>query len=385
MAAITKKKPTEKNDLMRRITAVCDAAQKALPSKTGDNVLTCLGKKEITKAPTLPSGSLALDMALGGGYAKGKFIEIFGPEGGGKTTLCLHAIANMQKNDPNALIAFIDCENALDLYYAKRLGVDPSTMLISQPDSGEHAFNLIKFLVEQNAALIVIDSVAAMAPEVMIENPIGQPTMGVHAKMMSEGIRTLNVFLARHGTTVIFTNQVRCSMGGMAAGGDTTPGGRALRFYASQRVEVKRIGSESEGDTRINNIVVAKVAKNKIAPPFLKAQFKITFGKGIDPVEQAIDFGIELGLIEKSGAWFVLNSNKFQGRRKLYDVVADPETGLLAELEKVIVERVKNSDMLEKSTELQDATPEEVPASPVNTAEAGDDPAQLGDPEETSP
>jgi recombination protein RecA len=359
-----------RSDLMQRIGALCEQADKLLPSRNCDNTLTYLGKKDVTKIPTFSSGSWALDAALGGGYPRGRFIEIFGPEGGGKTTLALHAIAVTQRLDPNALVAFIDAENSLDLFYSKALGVNVETLMVSQPDSGEQAMNIAKFLIENGAKLIVIDSAAALTPEIQLEKAIGEATVGAHAKLMSEGIRVLNSLLRVYGTTIIFTNQLRCMIGQTMGSGFTTPGGRALRFYASQRVEVKRTGSDAHGDQAINNIVVAKVVKNKIAPPFLKAQFKITFGKGIDPVEQLIDYGIKYGFIEKSGAWFVLNGQKFQGHKQLYGCLTENKE-VSTKLESKIVEKLsQNGQLLELSTQLQDIKPADVSVvSPEPNAE----------------
>ena len=374
MKAPKKDGKLNRNELMTRINAVCAQADKLLPSRNGDSILTYLGKKDVPRIPTFSSGSWALDAALGGGYPRGRFVEIFGPEGGGKTTLALHALATIQKQDPEALVAFIDVEHALDLFYARNLGVDVETLMVSQPDSGEQAMNIVKFLISQGAKLIVVDSCAALTPEIQIEKAIGEATVGAHAKLMSEGIRVLCSMLKTHGTTVIFTNQLRCIIGGMGGQGFTTPGGKALRFYASQRVEVKRIGSDAHGDQVINNIVVAKVAKNKIAPPFLKAQFKITFGKGIDPIEQLIDYGLKFKLIEKSGSFFVLNDKKFHGHKQLYEMISENKE-CFVELEKKIKELISTDNTtLDASTHLQDVKPEDVaqPQAPRAEEESSD-------------
>jgi recombination protein RecA len=329
--ATKKDKATEKKDSLKsRIDAVCSAVNKVCPSEWSDDdpIMTLKGDK-ISKIPTFSTGSISLDMKMGGGYAWGRIVEIYGPESSGKSTLCLHAIANVQNEDPNMLCALIDSENSFDALYAQKLGVDVERLLVSQPDSGEHALNIMMELVRNDVKLVIVDSVAALTPKDMFEAAIGTVTMGKHAKMMSEGIRNLNTLLSKKRSTVLFTNQVRTQIGvAHASMAGSTTGGKALRFYASQRVELKRIGSDKSGEEIINNIVKAKVAKNKIAPPFQVATFKIRFGKGIDPIDQIIDFGIDEGLIDKGGAWYsipMLDNQKFQGLQNLYDFLDGDE------------------------------------------------------------
>ena len=319
----TSKKAGSKSDLRSKLDAVCAAVAVTCPSEwSGDDPIMTLRSDKITRIPTFKTGSIALDKALGGGYAWGRIIEVYGPESSGKSTMMLHAIANVQMEDKTNLCALIDSENSFDPMYAQALGVNVDNLLVSQPDSGEHALNIMMELIRNDVKLIIIDSVAALTPRDMFEAPIGTVTMGKHAKMMSEGIRNLNTLLSKKRASVIFTNQLRTQIGvhNASMAGSTT-GGKALRFYASQRIEIRRIGSDKEGEEIVNNIIKSKVAKNKIAPPFLIAIFKIRFGKGIDPIEQVIDFAIDFDIIEKSGAWFkipILDDQKFQGRQNLY-------------------------------------------------------------------
>ena len=297
----TSKKAGSKSDLRSKLDAVCAAVAVTCPSEwSGDDPIMTLRSDKITRIPTFKTGSIALDKALGGGYAWGRIIEVYGPESSGKSTMMLHAIANVQMEDKTNLCALVDSENSFDPMYAQALGVNIDNLLVSQPDSGEHALNIMMELIRNDVKLIIIDSVAALTPRDMFEAPIGTVTMGKHAKMMSEGIRNLNTLLSKKRASVIFTNQLRTQIGvhNASMAGSTT-GGKALRFYASQRIEIRRIGSDKEGEEIVNNIIKSKVAKNKIAPPFLIAIFKIRFGKGIDPIEQVIDFAIDFDIIER--------------------------------------------------------------------------------------
>lgn len=357
---MAKRRTAVKNDLNDRIQKVVQTVNKECPSENGDSSIQVWGRKNVAKVPVFSSNSIALDKALGGGYPWGRIIEIFGPEGGGKTTLVLHAIATVQRDLPDAMVAFIDAENSLDLYYAKNLGVKVSDLMISQPDSGEQALNIAKVLVQNGVKLIAIDSVAALTPLAMLQEDIGKDTIGLHARLIGSGVRILNTLLSSSGATILFTNQMRNTIGTMGSPWTTT-GGNALRFYASQRIEVRRIGSDIDSDkNRINNIVVAKVTKNKVAPPFLKAQFKITFGKGIDRVEQIIDLGTEFGLIVKSGSWFTVTENgeRVQGRTRLYSLL-EQDKKTMDTLEKKILEQMQGVNALEHSAEIQDKTPDE--------------------------
>jgi len=325
------KKGGSASALKSRLDAVCSAVNKTCPAEWSDgDPVVVLRAKHITSIPTFGCGSIALDRSLGSGYAWGRIIEVYGPESSGKSTLMLHAIANVQKENPENLCALVDSENSFDAVYAERLGVNVEGLLVSQPDSGEHALNVMMELIRNDVKLVVVDSVAALTPRDMFAGSIGDATIGKHARLMSEGLRSLNTLLSKKKASVIFTNQIRTLIGthNASMAGSTT-GGKALRFYASQRVELRRIGSDKSGDIAINNIVKAKVAKNKIAPPFQECTFKIRFGKGVDPIEQAIDFAIDFDIIQKGGSWLTIEciDQKLQGREKLYAFLEeDPDS-----------------------------------------------------------
>jgi recombination protein RecA len=366
MAKRTKKAETtsKKGDLRKKLDAVCAAVTKTCPSEwSGDDAVMTLRSDKISKIPTFSTGSLELDKAMGGGFAWGRIAEIFGPESAGKSTLVLHSIAGVQANDSNDLCALVDSENSFDPMYAQALNVDIDSLLVSQPDSGEHALNVMMELVRNDVRLVVVDSVAALTPKDMFEAAIGTVTMGKHAKMMSEGIRNLNTLLMKKRASVIFTNQLRTQIGvhNASMAGSTT-GGKALRFYASQRLELKRIGSDKKGEEIINNIVKAKVAKNKIAPPFKTCNFKIRFGKGIDKIDQIIDIGIDMGLIEKGGAWFTVGENRCQGREKVYTLF-DENPDMAKEYYDKIVETMEKGE----STVIEEPPVEDFPDEVVTT------------------
>jgi len=363
MAKRTKKavKEGKKNDLRKRLDAVCAAVTKTCPSEwSGDDAVMTLRNDKIARIPTFSTGSLELDKAMGGGFAWGRIAEVFGPESAGKSTLVLHTIAGVQANNNNDFCALVDSENSFDPMYARALNVDIDNLLVSQPDSGEHALNIMMELVRNDVRLVVVDSVAALTPKDMFEAAIGTVTMGKHAKMMSEGIRNLNTLLMKKRASVIFTNQLRTQIGvhNASMAGSTT-GGKALRFYASQRLEMKRIGSDKKGEEIINNIVKAKVAKNKIAPPFKTCNFKIRFGKGIDKIDQIIDIGIDMGLIEKGGAWFTVGENRCQGREKVYTLL-DENPDMANEFYEKIVEHMKYDGPQIKEEEIVEEFPDEV-------------------------
>jgi recombination protein RecA len=367
-----RKKATAKKEsdaLKSRLDAVCSAVAKACPSEwSGGDPVVSLRAKKITSIPTYKSGSIALDRALGSGYAWGRIIEVYGPESSGKSTLMLHAIANVQQANPENLCALVDSENSFDALYARQLGVDTDNLLVSQPDSGEHALNIMMELIRNDVKLVIVDSVAALTPRDMFAGQIGDATIGKHARLMSEGLRSLNTLLSKKQASVIFTNQIRTLIGthNASMAGSTT-GGKALRFYASQRIELRRIGSDKSGDEIVNNIVKAKVAKNKIAPPFQECTFKIRFGKGVDPIEQVIDFAMDFDLIEKAGSWLTIDciDQKLQGREKLYTLLEE-DSDSFDKLNTVVTEKIEEEEERKREKIIKrrassDSEPKETP------------------------
>jgi recombination protein RecA len=275
------------------------------------------GEGEEQKVQVVPTGSAGLDAALGvGGYPRGRVVEVFGPEGTGKTTLALHAIAEVQKLGGCA--AFIDAEHALDVNYAKKLGVKIEDLLISQPDTGEQALEITEQLVRSGAIdLVVIDSVAALVPRAEIEGEMGDQHMGLQARLMSQALRKLTGAVSRSGTIVFFINQMRMKIGVVFGNPETTTGGNALKFYASVRLDIRRIGQLKDGEQVVGGRVRVKVVKNKVAPPFREAEFDLTYGSGIARTSEVLDMACERGLVEKSGAWFAVNGERIaQGREK---------------------------------------------------------------------
>ncbi len=289
----------------------------------------------------IPSGSLGLDIALGiGGYPRGRVIEIYGPESSGKTTLTLHAIAEAQK--AGGLAAFIDAEHAFDRYYAQKLGVDVENLIISQPDNGEQALEIADNLIRSGAIdIIVIDSVAALTPKAEIEGEMGDSKMGLQARLMSQALRKLTATINKTKCTCIFINQLREKIGVMFGNPETTTGGNALKFYASVRLDIRRVSQIKTGDDPSGNHVRVKVVKNKVAPPFRQAEFDIMFGEGISKVGEILDVGVEKGIVQKSGSWYSYNENKLgQGRDAVKDLLKDnPE--LSDELEEAIKLAIK--------------------------------------------
>ncbi len=294
--------------------------------------------------PTIPSGSLGLDIALGvGGYPRGRVIEIYGPESSGKTTLAIHAMAEAQKT--GGIVAFIDAEHAFDRFYAANLGVDIDNLIISQPDYGEQALEIADNLISSGAIdIIVIDSVAALTPKSEIEGEMGDSKMGLHARLMSQALRKLTATINKTNCTVIFINQLREKIGVMFGNPEVTTGGNALKFYASVRLDIRRRTQIKDGDKVIGNRTKVKVVKNKVAPPFQIAEFDIMYGEGISKVGEILDLGVEYGIIKKSGSWFSYGDTKLgQGRDAVKSLIADnPE--LAEELEAKIVDVINGED-----------------------------------------
>lgn len=289
-------------------------ALEQIEKQFGKGSIMKLGEGQQGTAECTPTGSVSLDLALGGGIPKGRIIEVYGPESSGKTTLTLHAIAEVQKRGGTA--AFIDAEHALDPSYAKRIGVDVDNLLLSQPDNGEQALEITETLVRSNAVdLIVVDSVAALVPRAEIEGEMGDSHMGLQARLMSQALRKLTGVISRSKTTVIFINQIRMKIGVMFGNPETTTGGNALKFYASLRMDIRRIGQIKNGDEVVGNRTRVKVVKNKIAPPFREAEFDIMYNEGISKSGDILDLAAKYDVVEKSGAWFSYKGEKIgQGR-----------------------------------------------------------------------
>ena len=309
----------------------------------GKGAIMKLGDDKIEDIPVIPSGSVSLNLALGvGGYPRGRVIEIFGPESSGKTTLAIHAIAEAQKQ--GGIAAIIDAEHAFDRFYAEKLGVDVDNLLISQPDSGEQALEIADELIRSSAIdIIVIDSVAALTPKAELDGEMGDNKVGLQARLMSQALRKLTATINKTNTTCIFINQLREKIGIMFGNPETTTGGNALKFYASVRIDIRRIGQLKDGDEVIGNQTRVKIVKNKVAPPFKKAEFDIMFGEGISRVGEIVDLGVEYGIIKKSGSWFSYGDTKLaQGRDAVKQLLKDnPE--LADELEQKIMAAVKEN------------------------------------------
>ena len=312
-----------------------DLAISQITKQFGDGSIMKLGEAKKIDVELLPSGSLSLDLALGGGYPKGRIIEIYGPESSGKTTLTLHAIAEIQKQGGQA--AFIDAEHALDPAYAKRIGVDTSNLLISQPDNGEQALEICETLVRSGAVdLIVVDSVAALVPQAEIDGDMGDAQMGLQARLMSQAMRKLTGIISKSKATVIFINQIRMKIGVMFGNPETTTGGNALKFYSSVRLDIRRIGQIKDGDQIIGNRTKVKIVKNKIAAPFKVAEFDIMYNEGISKVGDILDLAINHGIIEKSGAFMKYNGETIgQGREAVKKILTET-TKLLNEIEQKV-------------------------------------------------
>lgn len=325
----------------------------------GKGSIMKLGDGVIAPVESIPTGALSLDWALGiGGIPRGRIIEIFGPESSGKTTLCLHIIAEAQKM--GGLAAFIDAEHALDVQYAKRLNVDTANLLLSQPDFGEQALEIADTLVRSNALdVIVIDSVAALVPRAEIEGEMGDAHMAVQARLMSQALRKLTGAISRSKTAVIFTNQLRSKIGVMFGNPETTTGGNALKFYASLRLDIRRIAAIKDGNDVVGNRTKVKIVKSKVAPPFKEVEFDILYNEGISKTGDLIDLAVNFGIIKKAGAWFTYGEDRFQGREQMRSKLVEyPE--LFSKLET----ELKTKLGMNKETE-----PESKPEEEVKTKE----------------
>ena len=318
------------------------AAMAKIEKDFGKGSIMKLGDEKIENVEVIPTGSIALNAALGvGGYPKGRIIEIYGPESSGKTTLAIHAIAECQK--AGGIAAFIDAEHAFDRFYAEKLGVDIDNLWISQPDNGEQALEIADQLIRSSAIdILVVDSVAALTPKKEIEGDMGDNNVGLQARLMSQALRKLTSTISKTNTTCIFINQLREKIGVMFGNPETTTGGNALKFYASVRLDIRRVTAIKDGDQVIGNMTSVKVVKNKVAPPFRKAEFEIMFGEGISKVGEILDLGVEYGIIQKSGSWFSYNGSRLaQGRDASKALLRDnPE--LCDELEAQIMEKLND-------------------------------------------
>ncbi len=311
-----------------------------LEKSYGKGVVMKLGDKVVEKIDAIPSGSMGLDLALGvGGYPRGRVVEIYGPESSGKTTLTIHAIAEVQKQ--GGIAAFIDAEHAFDSAYAKTLGVDIDNLLISQPDNGEQALEIADHLISSGAVdLVVIDSVAALTPRAEIEGEMGDSKMGLHARLMSQALRKLTATISKTGCTCMFINQLRMKIGVMFGNPETTTGGHALKFYTSVRLDIRRIGAIKDADGVIGNRTRVKVVKNKVAPPFRMAEFDIMFGKGISRSGEILDLAVDHEIIKKSGSWFSYNDTKLGQGRDAVKQMMDDNPELSEEIESKIREQL---------------------------------------------
>ena len=339
---MAKKKIDEKNKENKE--KMLDLALKQIHKDFGDGAIMKLGENQKLNIKTISTGSINLDIALGvGGVPRGRIVEIYGAESSGKTTLALHIIAEAQKE--GGVVGFIDAEHALDPVYAKALGVNIDELLISQPDTGEQALEIADMLVRSGAMdVVVVDSVAALVPKAEIEGEMGDQQMGLQARLMSKALRKLTGSIARSDTVMIFINQIREKIGGFSfvpGVQTTTSGGRALKFFSTVRMEVKRVGSVKQGDEMVGNEVLVKVTKNKVAPPFKEARFNVMYGQGISKIGEILDAGIDFGVISKSGSWFAYGDEKLgQGRINVEKMLKE-NTELFSRIEAQVMEKIR--------------------------------------------
>ena len=320
------------------------AAMAKIEKDFGKGSIMKLGDEQIENIEVIPTGSIALDNALGvGGYPKGRIIEIYGPESSGKTTLAIHAIAEAQK--AGGIAAFIDAEHAFDRFYAAKLGVDVDNLWISQPDNGEQALQIADQLISSSAIdILVIDSVAALTPKKEIEGDMGDNVVGLQARLMSQALRKLTSTISKTNTTCIFINQLRDKIGIMFGNPETTTGGNALKFYASVRLDIRKASAIKDGENVLGNLVRVKVVKNKVAPPFRKAEFEIMFGEGISKVGEILDLGVEYGIIQKSGSWFSYNGSRLAQGRDASKALLKDNAELCEELEAQIMQKLNDKN-----------------------------------------
>ncbi|MGE5431721.1 MAG: recombinase RecA [Syntrophomonadaceae bacterium] len=346
---------SEKDEKLKTLGDSIAAIEKA----HGKGAIMKLGDGVVTPVEAIPTGSISLDFALGiGGVPRGRIVEIYGPESSGKTTVCLHIIAEAQKT--GGLAAFIDAEHALDIQYAQRLNVDIQNLLVSQPDYGEQALDIVDTLVRSNALdIIVIDSVAALVPRAEIEGEMGDAHMAMQARLMSQALRKLTGAIARSKTCVMFTNQLRSKIGVMFGNPETTTGGNALKFYASVRLDIRRIAAIKDGNDVIGSRTKVKVVKSKVAPPFKEVEFDILYNEGISKTGDALDLAVNFGIVKKGGAWFTYGEDRFQGREQFRQkLVENPEfyDRLLVDVKKKLG-MIKSDEPATAEAELAEALP----------------------------
>ena len=354
---MAKKETIASNESNDRLKALQMAMAK-IEKDFGKGSIMKLGDEKVDTVDVIPSGSLTLNIALGvGGYPKGRIIEIYGPESSGKTTLALHAIAEAQKK--GGIAAFIDAEHAFDRFYAEKLGIQVENLLISQPDNGEQALAIADQLIRSAAIdIIVIDSVAALTPKAEIEGTMGDNKVGLQARLMSQALRKLTSEISKTNTTCIFINQLREKIGVMFGNPETTTGGNALKFYASVRLDIRRVTSVKKGDEVIGNQGRVKIVKNKVAPPFRRAEFEIMFGEGISRTGEVLDLAINMDIIQKSGSWFSYNGDKLAQGRDAVKALLKDNPDLMEELEKRITEKLgQNANALETAMGQEDDLP----------------------------